>query len=241
MSARGMLQVEDLHTYYSLAHVLRGVTVEAAEGRVVALLGRNGAGKTTLVSSVMGLPPAQVRSGSIRYRGRDLVRHSPHEVARLGIGLVPQGRRIYRSLTVLEHLKIAARSSAADVPAWDSNRIFSLFPQLGERKYLRGGALSGGEQQMLAIARALMGNPRLLLMDEPSEGLAPIILQQLGERLLELKGAGLSIFLVEQNVGLALRLADEVHVLDRGQIVFRGTPAALEADAQVKQRYLGVG
>jgi branched-chain amino acid transport system ATP-binding protein len=236
-----MLEVHDLHTYYSLAHVLRGVSVEAADGRVVALLGRNGAGKTTLVSSVMSLPPAQVRAGSIRYRGRDLVGRSPHQVARLGIGLVPQGRRIYRSLTVLEHLKIAARSSGADVTAWDTTRVFNLFPQLAERRHLRGGALSGGEQQMLAIARALMGNPRLLLMDEPSEGLAPIILQQLGERLLELKGAGLSIFLVEQNVGLALRLADEVHILDRGQIVFHGTPAALEADTQVKQRYLGVG
>jgi branched-chain amino acid transport system ATP-binding protein len=236
-----MLEVHDLHTYYSLAHVLRGVSVEAAEGRVLVLLGRNGAGKTTLVSSVMGLPPAQVRAGNIRYRGRDLIGRSPHEVARLGIGLVPQGRRIYRSLTVLEHLRIAARSSGADDTAWDTTRIFSLFPQLAERKHLRGGALSGGEQQMLAIARALMGNPRLLLMDEPSEGLAPMVLQQLGERLLELKGAGLSIFLVEQNVGLALRLADEVHVLDRGQIVFRGTPAALQADAQLKQSYLGVG
>jgi branched-chain amino acid transport system ATP-binding protein len=236
-----MLEVHDLHTYYGLAHVLRGVSVEAAAGRVVALLGRNGAGKTTLVSSVMGLPPAHVRAGIIRYQGRDLVGHSPHEVARLGIGLVPQGRRIYRSLTVLEHLKIAARSSVGDSPVWDATRIFSLFPQLAERKQLRGGELSGGEQQMLAIARALMGNPRLLLMDEPSEGLAPIVLQQLGERLLELKGAGLSILLVEQNVGLALRLADEVHVLDRGQVVFRGTSAALQADAQVKQRYLGVG
>jgi branched-chain amino acid transport system ATP-binding protein len=236
-----MLEIRHLHTYYSLAHVLRGVSVDAAEGRVVALLGRNGAGKTTLVSSVMGLAPAQVRAGSIRFRSRDLVGRSPHEVARLGIGLVPQGRRIYRSLTVLEHLKIAARPVGADGTAWDASRIFSLFPQLAERKDVRGGALSGGEQQMLAIARALMGNPRLLLMDEPSEGLAPIVLEQLGERLLELKGAGLSIFLVEQNLSLALRLADEVHVLDRGQIVFGGPPAALESDADIKQRYLGVG
>ena len=237
-----MLEIDNLHTYYSLAHVLRGVSLNAADGRVVGLLGRNGAGKTTLVSSVMGLPPAQVRSGNIRYNGYDLVRRSPHDVARLGIGLVPQGRRIYRSLTVLEHLEIAARPPRAGASsAWDAGRVFSLFPQLEERRYQRGGALRGGEQQMLAIARALMGNPLLLLMDEPSEGLAPIVLQQLCERLLELKSAGLSIFLVEQNVGLALRLADEVHVLDRGQIVFRGTPAALEASADVKQRYLGVG
>jgi branched-chain amino acid transport system ATP-binding protein len=237
-----MLEVHDLHTYYSLAHVLRGVSFDAADGRVVVLLGRNGAGKTTLVSSIMGLPPAQVRLGSIRYKDHELVGRTPHEVARLGIGLVPQGRRIYRSLTVLEHFKIAARPprSAAQT-AWDSGRIFSLFPQLAERRNLRAAALSGGEQQMLAIARALMGNPLLLVMDEPSEGLAPIILQQLSERLLDLKQAGLSIFLVEQNLGLALRLADEVHVLDRGEIVFRGTPQMLSAAADIKQRYLGVG
>jgi branched-chain amino acid transport system ATP-binding protein len=237
-----MLEVSDLHTYYALAHVLRGVSIQAADGRVVALLGRNGAGKTTLVSSVMGLPPAQVRTGSVRYRGTELVGRTPHEVARLGIGLVPQGRRIYRSLTVMEHLKVATRAPAGGARGgWDAERVFSLFPQLAERKQMRGGTLSGGEQQMLAIARALMGNPLLLLMDEPSEGLAPIVLQQLSERLLELKRAGLSIFLVEQNLGLALRLADEVHVLDRGQIVFGGTPASLESDAEVKQHYLGVG
>ncbi len=237
-----MLEVEDVHTYYSLAHVLRGVSVHAADGRVVVLLGRNGAGKTTLVSSIMGLPPAQVRKGGIRYDGRDLVGRTPHDIARLGIGLVPQGRRIYRSLTVLEHLKIAARPprSAAHA-AWDVSRVFTLFPQLAERKYLRAAALSGGEQQMLAISRALVGNPSLLLMDEPSEGLAPIVLQQLCARLVELKQAGLSIFLVEQNLGLALRLADEIHVLDRGEIVFRGTPQALDTAADVKQRYLGVG
>ena len=237
-----MLEIRDVHTFYSLAHVLRGVSLAVTGGRVVALLGRNGAGKTTLVSSVMGLPPARVRAGSIRFQGRDLVGRSPHEVARLGIGLVPQGRRIYRSLTVLEHLRIAGRAPHHSTSTrWDSASIFHLFPRLAERKYQRGGALSGGEQQMLAIARALMGNPLLLLMDEPSEGLAPIVLQQLAERLLELKQTGMSIFLVEQNLGLALRLADEVHILDRGQIVFSGTPATLQADAESKQRYLGVG
>ncbi len=240
-----MLEIRDLHTFYSLAHVLRGVSLEVTDGRVVALLGRNGAGKTTLVSSVMGMPPARVRAGSIRYRDHDLVGRSPHEVARLGIGLVPQGRRIYRSLTVLEHLRVAERpphsTSTSTSTRWDAASIFHLFPRLFERKFQRGGALSGGEQQMLAIARALMGNPLLLLMDEPSEGLAPIVLQQLSERLLELKQTGMSIFLVEQNLGLALHLADEVHILDRGQIVFSGTPSALETSADVKQRYLGVG
>lgn len=238
-----MFEIRELHTYYGLAHVLRGVSLNAADGRVVTLLGRNGAGKTTLVSSVMGLLPARVRGGSIRYQGRDLVGRSPHEVARLGIGLVPQGRRIYRSLTVLEHLAIAARRprDAVHSDIWTVDRVFGLFPQLADRKSLRGGALSGGEQQMLAIARALMGNPRLLLMDEPSEGLAPIVLQQLSNRLLDLKRAGLSIFLVEQNLGLAQRLADEMHVLDRGQIVFSGSPAELESNTEIKRRYLGVG
>ena len=238
-----MLEVRGLHTYYGLAHVLRGVTLDAAHGRVVTLLGRNGAGKTTLVSSVMGLLPARVRGGSIRYMGRDLVGRSPHEVARLGIGLVPQGRRIYRSLSILEHLAIAERHprDAVDSDMWTIDKVFGLFPQLAERKSLRGGALSGGEQQMLAIGRALMGNPRLLLMDEPSEGLAPIVVQQLSERLSDLKRDGMSIFLVEQNLGLALRLADEIHVLDRGQIVFSGPPAELESNTEIKRRYLGVG
>jgi branched-chain amino acid transport system ATP-binding protein len=235
-----VLEVSELHTYYALAHVLRGVTLQSPPGEVVALLGRNGAGKTTLVSSVMSIPPADVRQGTIRYDNQNLLKRPSHEIARLGLGLVPQGRRVYRSLTVLEHLKIAARKNNSST-AWDAERVFHLFPRLAERKHGYAGALSGGEQQMLAIARALMSNPRLLLMDEPSEGLAPIVIQQLGDRLLELKGSGLSIFLVEQNLGLALRLADRVYVLDRGEIVYEGTPAALAADAEIKQRYLGVG
>ena len=237
-----MLEVRDVHTYYALAHVLRGVTVEAPDGRLVVLLGRNGAGKTTLVSSLMNMPPARVRQGSVRYDGQELVGRTPHEVARLGIGLVPQGRRIYRSLTVMEHLKVAARPGRnGNGTAWDAQRVFTLFPRLEERKTVRGGALSGGEQQMLAIARALMGNPKLLLMDEPSEGLAPIVIQQVQDSLIDLKRAGLSIFLVEQNLGLALAVADEVYVLDRGEIVYHSSPHALSADHDVKQRYLGVG
>jgi branched-chain amino acid transport system ATP-binding protein len=237
-----VLTVSDLHAYYSLAHVLRGVSVEAVDGRVLGLLGRNGAGKTTLVSSIMGMPPAQVRNGSVRYADKELVGRPPHEIARLGIGLVPQGRRVYRSLTVLEHLRVATRKPReGQGEPWTIERVFLLFPRLNERKHLRGGLLSGGEQQMLAIGRALMGQPRLLLMDEPSEGLAPIVIQQLGDQLLALKQSGLAIFLVEQNLGLALKLADEIHVLDRGEIVYSGTPAALSVDHDVKQRYLGVG
>jgi branched-chain amino acid transport system ATP-binding protein len=237
-----VLEVVDLHADYALAQVLRGVSLQAPAGRVVALLGRNGAGKTTLVRTIMDMVPPQVGAGSIRYQGQELLGRTPHEVARLGIGLVPQGRRVFRSLTVLEHLQIAARPPRNGSGGyWDLERVFALFPRLAERKLNRGGALSGGEQQMLAIGRALMGNPSLLLMDEPSEGLAPLLLQQLGEQLLQLKAAGMAIFLVEQNLGLALKLADELYILDRGQVVYEGTPAALEASADVKQRHLGVG
>ncbi len=236
-----MLEVVDLSAYYGLAHVVRGVSLGAPEGRVVALLGRNGMGKTTLIRSVMGIVPPQVRAGSVRYRGHELLGRAPHEIARLGIGLVPQGRRVFRSVTVLEHLLIAARPARDGAESgWDAERVFRLFPRLAERKTHRAGTLSGGEQQMLAIARALMGNPTLLLMDEPSEGLAPLLLQQLADQLMELKGSGLAIFLVEQNLGLALKLADDVYVLDRGQIAFAGSPAQLEASSDVKQRYLGV-
>jgi branched-chain amino acid transport system ATP-binding protein len=236
-----VLEVVDLHADYALARVLRGVSLQAPAGRVVALLGRNGAGKTTLVRTIMAMAPPQVGAGSVRYQGQELLGRTPHEVARLGIGLVPQGRRVFRSLTVLEHLRIAARPPRNGGEHWDLARVFALFPRLAERQRNRGGALSGGEQQMLAIARALMGNPTLLLMDEPSEGLAPLLLQQLGEQLLALKAAGMAIFLVEQNLGLALKLADHLYVLDRGQVVYEGTPAALEASADVKQRHLGVG
>ena len=235
-----MLVVSDLHASYGLAQVLRGVSLQAPEGRVVALLGRNGMGKTTLIRAMMGMAPPQVRGGSVRYQDRELVGLAPHDIARLGIGLVPQGRRVFRSLSVLEHLRMAARPPRDGETGWDVERVFQLFPRLAERKGNRGGALSGGEQQMLAIARALMSNPTLLLMDEPSEGLAPLLLQQLGNQLLELKRSGLAIFLVEQNLGLALKLADETYVLDRGQIVYHGAPAELEAELDVKQRYLGV-
>jgi branched-chain amino acid transport system ATP-binding protein len=237
-----VLQVTDLYAGYALATVLRGVSLEVPEGRVVALLGRNGVGKTTLIRAIMGLAPPEVRGGSVRYAGQELRGRTPHEVARLGIGLVPQGRRVFRSLTVQEHLEIAARPPRnGHGTGWTIERVYQLFPRLAERRANRGGALSGGEQQMLAIGRALMSNPSLLLMDEPSEGLAPLILHQLGEQLLALKQAGQAIFLVEQNLGLALKLADTIYVMDRGQVVWQGAPAALAADAEVKHRYLGVG
>ncbi len=238
-----MLEVHNLHSYYGHAHVLQGVSLKVEEGQVVALLGRNGMGKTTLIRSIMGLTPPQVREGEIQYKGHPLLGKPPYEIAQLGIGLVPQGRRVFPSLTVLEHLQIAhrpPRGGGNGREAWTVERVFELFPRLAERQKHFGNELSGGEQQMLAIARALMTNPDLLLMDEPSEGLAPLLVQALGQQLQRLKASGLSIFLVEQNVGLALSIADEVYIIERGQIVYRGTPEALNASEDIKRRYLGV-
>ena len=240
-SADAALEIEDIHSYYGLAHILQGVTLSVGEGRLVALLGRNGMGKTTLIRSIMGTAPPDVRRGSIRYAGQELVGLAPYQIARRGIGLVPQGRHVFRSLTVVENLRMAARDGRrASNSRWTVERVFQLFPRLLERERNRGAALSGGEQQMLAIGRALMTNPDLLLMDEPSEGLAPLLVQQLGQQLLELKQTSLSILLVEQNLGLALKLADEVYILERGRIVHQSTPAALEADEDAKRRFLGV-
>jgi branched-chain amino acid transport system ATP-binding protein len=237
-----MLRVADLHSYYGLAHVLQGVDLDVGEGRLVALLGRNGMGKTTLIRSIMGTAPPTVRGGSVQWRGTELLGLQPYQIARLGLGLVPQGRHVFRSLTVVENLTVAARAASVNGGSgWTVQRVFEVFPRLAERQTNRGSALSGGEQQMLAIGRALMTNPALLLMDEPSEGLAPLLVQQLGQQLQALKGADLTIFLVEQNLGLALRVADEIFILDRGEVVYRGSPAQLDADSRAKQRYLGVG
>lgn len=238
-----MLEVRDVHSFYGAAHVLEGVNLRVPEGTVVALLGRNGMGKTTLIRSIMGMTPPEVRRGSITYRGVELVGKAPHEVARLGIGLVPQGRRVFPSLNVEEHLTIASRpprNNGDGRPVWDLERVYGLFPRLQERRHHMGNQLSGGERQMLAIARALTTNPDLLLMDEPSEGLAPLLVQQLRDQLLALKETGLSIFLVEQNVGLALAVADEVYILERGQVVYHASPRELEADEEAKHKYLGV-
>lgn len=238
-----MLEVRDVHSYYGRAHVLQGMSLRVADGTLVALLGRNGMGKTTLIRSIMGLTPPVVRQGSIRYQGEELVGKSTHDIAARGLGLVPQGRRVFPSLSVLEHLAIASRpprQSGDGHVTWDLDRVFELFPRLAERQGHGGNQLSGGERQMLAIARALMTNPDLLLMDEPSEGLAPLLVQQLREQLQALKASGLSIFLVEQNLGLALAVADEVYILDRGHVVYHGQPDELDADHEVKRKYLGV-
>ena len=234
-----MLRVEDLHTYYGDSHVLQGVSLEVRPGTAVALLGRNGMGKTTLIRSIIGF--ARPRRGRILFSGLDITRLPSHEIAQRGIGLVPQGRRIFPSLTVLEHLTVAAREARGyGGTEWDLARVFELYPRLRERRAHRGSMLSGGEQQMLAIARALTANPRLLLMDEPSEGLAPLLVRALGASIGRLRVAGLSILLVEQNLPMTLAIADEVYVLSKGRVVYRGTPADLSADAEVKARYLGV-
>ncbi|MBC7241855.1 MAG: ABC transporter ATP-binding protein [Anaerolineae bacterium] len=238
-----MLEVENIHSYYGGAHVLQGISMKVPDGKVVAMLGRNGMGKTSLIRSIMGMTPPEVRAGSVRYNGEELLGKPSFYIASKGLGLVPQGRRIFPSLTVVENLMIAAREGQAkgnNGIRWDLNRVFELFPALERRRKNRGNQLSGGEQQMLAIARALMSNPSLLIMDEPSEGLAPVLVQQLRDQLIVLKHQGLSMFLVEQNFGLAMAVADDVYIIEKGQVVYEGTPADLNARPEIKKRYLGV-
>jgi branched-chain amino acid transport system ATP-binding protein len=231
------LSVAGLHSYYGEAHVLQGVSLEVARRKVVALLGRNGMGKSTLIRSVMGLVPPAVHQGEILYRGETLRGLSPHQIAQKRIGLVPQGRRLFASLTVIEHLTMVDRRPGA---AWTVQRVLELFPRLAERRAHRGNQLSGGERQMLAIARALMLDPELLLMDEPSEGLAPVMVQQLEGVLEQLKQTGLAILLVEQNLYSALAVSDEVYLLETGKTVYRGTAADLLRDRTTMERFLGV-
>jgi branched-chain amino acid transport system ATP-binding protein len=238
-----MLEIRDLHSYYGNAHVLQGVDLTVPEGALVALMGRNGMGKTTLIRSIMGMTPPSVRHGEILYRGESIAGMPSHKVAVKGLGLCPQGRRVFSSLNVVENLTLGVRKADEDRDAeknWDLERVYQMFPRLGERKRHRGSQLSGGERQMLAIARALMTNPDMLLMDEPSEGLAPILVEQLGDDLLKVKDSGLSVFLVEQNLGLALEVADDMYIIDRGLVVFHGTPAELGADLDLQEKYLGV-
>ena len=228
-----MLDVEAIHTYYGDSHVLHGVSLRVAPGEAVALLGRNGAGKTTAIRSIVGFTPP--RAGRVVFEGRAIERWPSYRIARSGLALVPQGRRIFAPLSVRENLLLGARA-----PGWTLERVFALFPRLREREQQSGGTLSGGEQQMLAIGRALLTNSRLVLLDEPSEGLAPLIVREIGRILLALKAERLSLLLVEQNYHLALRVADRVYVMNKGQIVYEGTPAGLEVDEEVKRRYLGV-
>ena len=229
-----MLEVAGIHTYYGDSHVLHGVSLAVADGEVLTILGRNGMGKTTLIRSIIGFTPP--REGTVRLKGQDVAGWAPHRLVERGMALVPQGRRVFPSLSVRENLEVARSGNGR----WTIERVYELFPRLRERAGNRANKLSGGEQQMLAIGRALMSNPALLLMDEPTEGLAPLLVREVGRVIGQLKREGLSILLVEQNLPLALGVADRVHILSRGQIVYTGAPAALAADEEVKARYLGV-
>ena len=228
------LEVEGVHTYYGESHVLQGISLRVDPGEVLAILGRNGMGKTTLVRTIVGFTPP--REGRVLYEGTEITRLPPFRMVALGMALVPQGRRVFPSLSVRENLDVARRGEGR----WNLEQVYALFPRLRERSDNRANKLSGGEQQMLAIGRALMSNPDLLLMDEPTEGLAPLLVREVGRVIGELKRSGLSILLVEQNLALALSVADRVHVLSRGQIVHSGTPAELMGNDDVKTRYLGV-
>ena len=229
------LEVRGLQVYYGESHVLQGVDLDIGDGEAVSLVGRNGAGKTTTIAAIMGL--LRPRGGTVRVGDTDVAGQPAHRIANAGVALVPQGRRIFAELSMRENLLLAARPIAG---GWDERRVLELFPSLGRRLENRGDQLSGGEQQMLAIGRALMRNPSVLLLDEPSEGLAPKLVADVGEALRSLRGTGLAILLVEQNLALATHVGERLYVMNKGTIVFTGTPAELAAQPDVEARYLGV-
>ena len=229
-----MLRVEELHTYYGQGHVLQGVNLEVPAGRIAAVLGRNGVGKTTTLRSIVGLTPP--RRGHVLLAGRDVAGWPPHRIVRVGLGYVPEGRMIFPDLTVVENIQVAQR-----VPArlWTMERLFGLFPALAERRRSKGSQLSGGEQQMLAVARALVTDPRLILLDEPSQGLAPLVVEELTRLIMRLRDEGVSLLLVEQNLNLAEAVADVVYVMVKGQMVYLAPLERFRAEREeVKARYL---
>ena len=231
-----ILDVQDIHTYYGDAYVLQGLSLKLEQGQILGLLGRNGVGKTTLVNSICGFVPP--RRGKIVFKGDDITAVPSFETVRSGMGLVPQGRRVFPTLSVEENLLVAERHGERH--GWNLERVYKMFPRLRERRTQRSRTLSGGEQQMLAIGRGLMTNPDCLIMDEPSEGLAPIIIQGVWEAIAQLKKEGMSILLVEQNASLALKLVDYVHVMSKGQVVYSALPGELWANEQIKHSYLGI-
>ena len=231
------LQLTDVHTHYGSSHILFGIELEVTEGHVVCLLGRNGAGKTTTMRTIMGLAPAS--RGRITYNGTELVGVEPHDIARLGIGFVPDDRLIFPDLTVRENLEVAARHGPGAAKFnWTVEKIYDLFPVLKALDNHVGAYLSGGEQQMLTVGRTLMGNPLLLLLDEPVEGVAPIVVQELGEKIRALKAMGLTILMAEQNLHFATQISDYAYVIEKGQIRYQGTMSDLATNDQVKQKYL---
>lgn len=232
------LSIQGINTYYGYSHVLHDVSLDVPQGTVVALLGRNGVGKTTTLRSVMGLTPA--RSGRVLFRDEDITKVPPHLISRKGIGYVPQGRRLFNSLTVREHLTVYHRKGPDGGDAWTPDRVLEFFPRLKERYSSKGGELSGGERQMLAIARALVTNPRLIVLDEPTEGLAPLVVAEVGRLILKVKEEGFAILLTEQKLRFALSLADDVYLMSKGQIVFHSSPQELDGNEEVKKLYLGL-
>jgi branched-chain amino acid transport system ATP-binding protein len=234
-----MLTVARLNAFYGRAHILRDVSLEARAGEVLVLLGRNGAGKSTTMKSVIGLvrpaPGSSVTFGGVEMAGRP-----PHEIARAGLGYVPEERRIFTDLTVMENLEVGRQGPREGLAPWTPERLFAIFPNLGRMQDRPGGRMSGGEQQMLTIARTLMGNPRLVLLDEPSEGLAPVIVEQMAEAIRRLKAEGLAVVLSEQNLHFAARVADRAVIIEKGVVRWQGTLAALEHEPEVKAQYLSV-
>jgi branched-chain amino acid transport system ATP-binding protein len=236
-----MLLVKDIHSYYGMSHILHGVSLELSEGEMVCLLGRNGVGKSTTMKSIMGL--LHPTAGSVRFDGQEIAGRPPFEIARRGIGYVPEDRRIFKSLTVHENLLMGIKKSAASSPrgsSWTIERVYDIFPRLGERRANKGGHLSGGEQQMLTLARTLMGNPRLVLVDEPTEGLAPLIVKEVLEMLSTVRNSGVTVLMVEQNFKAAIKVADRFYIMSKGQVVFEGDVDALMAAEEVRKNYLEV-
>ena len=235
-----MLEVKDIHSYYGKSHILQGVSMTLNEGELVCLLGRNGVGKSTTLKSIMGL--VRPSEGSIRFHGQELIGKRPFEIARIGLGYVPEDRRIFRSLTVHENLLMGVKDAkgGAKNSAWTVERVYEKFPKLKERRDNKGGHLSGGEQQMLTVARTLMGNPRLILVDEPTEGLAPLIVKDVLEMLAAVRSSGVTVLMVEQNFKASIKVADRFYIMGKGQMVFEGDTEALLAAEEIRKNYLEV-
>ncbi|WP_346898196.1 ABC transporter ATP-binding protein [uncultured Roseibium sp.] len=233
-----MLEISCLNSFYGKAHILNDLGFSVSRGEVVALLGRNGAGKTTTMKSIMQL--VRPKSGKVTFDGKDITAMPSHKVARFGLGYVPEERRIFTDLTILENLEVGRQAVRQDAPSWTAEALFELFPNLSERRYNRGKALSGGEQQMLTIARTLMGNPKLLLLDEPSEGIAPVIVEQMAKTILRFKQEGLTVIISEQNLHFARIVADRAVIIESGEKKFDGTFSELEKQPEIRDAYLSV-